>query len=163
MSDTELIPIEDDEADLGPRVLKMRLQGQTPAQISRELMLPKHRIHQILDHVLPTVDGAYRRRAIAESLVTIDTIIGEHMKNVSDCESASIAIRAICERRSLLGVTGSSDPVMLSQQSRSEPSTAAYERGIAFIEKLRRLANEGKPSGSGDAGAEQADSSKPTD
>jgi hypothetical protein len=61
MSDTELIPIEDDEADLGPHVLKMRLQGQTPAQISRELMLPKHRIHQILDYVLPTVDGAYVR------------------------------------------------------------------------------------------------------
>jgi hypothetical protein len=161
MSNTELIPVEVDE-DLGPRVLKMRLQGQTSAQIARELMIPVHQVHQALDHVLPTVDANYRRRAIAESLVTIDTVIAEHMKHIRDPESASIIIRGCCERRSLLGISGSTDPVQLSMQSRSEPSTAAYQRGIAFIENLRRLAAE-EPSGSSgsdDAGID-IDFSKP--
>ena len=51
------------------------------------------------ERLLPVIDANYRRRAIAQSLVTIDTIIGTHMKTISDTGSASIVIRATCERR----------------------------------------------------------------
>ena len=102
-------------------------------------------MHQRLDAILPVIDAAYRRRAIAESLVTIDTVIAKHMATISDPDSASVVIRGVCERRALLGVNGSSDPVVLSQQSRSEePSTAPLMRGLAWIEQLRQLA---EPSG----------------
>jgi hypothetical protein len=113
-----LIPIEDE--DLGPRVLKLRLQGMTAAQIGRELMIATHQVHVALDSVLPTFAGNYWSRAIAESLVVIDPVIAEHMKTIAGPESASIVIRGCCERRSLLGVTGSTDPAVLSQQSRLE-------------------------------------------
>ena len=146
MSESALVPIEEDE-ELGPRVLKLRLQGLTAAQIGRELMIAIHQVHRALDTVLPKVDAAYRRRAIAESLITIDTVVAEHMKTIQDPESASIVIRATCERRALLGVTGSTDPVMLSQSRSEESSLAPIQRGLALIEKMRRLANE-KPSGS---------------
>jgi hypothetical protein len=146
MLESALVPVEEDK-DLGPRVLKLRLQGLTAAQIGRELMIVIHEVHRALDSVLPKVDAAYRRRAIAESLVTIDTVVAEHMKTIQDPESASIVIRATCERRALLGVTGSTDPVMLSLQSRpDENSNSAIDRGLKLIEKMRRLAAE-KPSG----------------
>jgi hypothetical protein len=57
-------------------------------------MIATHVVHKALDTVLPTVDASYRRRAIAESLVMIDTVIGKHMATISDHESASIVIRA---------------------------------------------------------------------
>ena len=85
-SDRLLVPIEEDEG-LGSRVLKLRLQGLTATQIGRELMIPVHQVHKALDAVLPTVDANCRRRAIAESLVTIDTVIAEHMKTIADPES----------------------------------------------------------------------------
>jgi hypothetical protein len=51
--------------------------------------------------------------------------------------------------RALLGVTGGSDPVQLSMQSRpGEVSTSAHKRGLAMITAMRRLANE-KPRNSG--------------
>jgi hypothetical protein len=175
MSGSELVPIEEDE-DLGPRVLKLRLQGQTSAQIAKELMIGKHQVHRALDAVLP-VDSNYRRRAIAESLVTIDTLIAEHMKTAKNPDSASVVIRGVCERRALLGVGGSVDPVVLSQQSRpQEDYYAPYRRAIDAVrqrkidkmtEMFDRIANEGK-SGSKDASgaccdAEPAPASASTD
>jgi hypothetical protein len=56
---------------------------------------------------LPVVDANYRRRAIAESLVTIATVIATHLKIASGPVSATVVIRGVCERRTLLGVTGS--------------------------------------------------------
>jgi hypothetical protein len=79
-------------------------------------------------------------------LVTIDTVIAEHMKTVADPESASIIIRGTCERRALLGISGSSDPVQLSIDAKAEDSTAAFDRAFKMIEGIRRLQAE-KPSG----------------
>jgi hypothetical protein len=90
------------------------------------------------------VDANYRRRAIAESLVTIDTVIATHLKTVSDPESASVVICGVCERRALLGVTGSTDPIQLSRQSRpEETSTSPLKRGLALVERMRQLAKDG--------------------
>ena len=133
MSESALVPIEEDE-ELGPQVLKLRLQGLTATQIGRELMIPVHQVHKALDAVLPTVEANYRRRAIAESLVTIDTLIAEHMKTIADSESASIVIRGVCERRKLVGVTGSSDPVQLSMQTVTQLSSTGRIR--AALEHL---------------------------
>jgi hypothetical protein len=117
MSESALVPIEEDE-ELGPRVLKLQLQGLTATQIGKELMIATHQVHKVLDTVLPTIDANYRRRAIAESLVQIDTVIATHMATIVDPDSASVVIRGVCERRALLGgVTGSTDPIQLSMQS----------------------------------------------
>jgi hypothetical protein len=126
MSESALVPIEEDE-ELRPRVLKLRLPDRPG------LMIPVHQVHKALDAVLPTVDANCRRRAIAESLVTIDTVTAEHMKTIADAESASIVIRGVCERSALLDVAGSSDPVQLSMQpttqlSSTDPIRVALER-----------------------------------
>jgi hypothetical protein len=121
----------------------------TAAQIGRELMIATHQVHKALDPILPAVDSNYRRRAISESLVQIDTVIATHMRTIEGPESASIVIRGVCERRSLLGVTGSTDPVLLSQQSRpDENSMSAVKRGFRMIERMRQLAAE-KPENKG--------------
>jgi hypothetical protein len=59
------------------------------------------------------------------------------MKLIADPESASIVIRATCEKRALLGLTGSNyDPVQLVAVGRDrEKSTDAWERGLAAIGK----------------------------
>ena len=84
----------------------------------------------MLDTVLPTIDANYRRRAIAESLVQIDTVIATHMATIVDPDSASVVIRGVCERRALLGVTGSTDPIQLSMQSTTQPSSTARIRAV---------------------------------
>jgi hypothetical protein len=103
-----------------------------------------------IDVLLPKIDAAYWRRAIAESLVTIDTIIGTHMKTIADPESASAVIRSVCERRALLGITGSTDPVMLSQQLRPEEhrSTDAFDRSLKRIMAMRQQAEKSSDSAS---------------
>jgi hypothetical protein len=137
MSESALVPIEEDE-ELGPRVLKLRLQGLTAIQIGEELMIGTHQVHKVLDTVLPTIDANYRRRAIAESLVQIDTVIATHMATIVDPDSASVVIRGVCERRALLGgVTGSTDPIQLSMESATQPSSTARIRAV-----LDRLCSE---------------------
>jgi hypothetical protein len=104
-------------------------------------MVPVHEVHRRIDAILPVVDANYRPRAIAESLVTIDTVIATHLKTVSDPESASVVIRGVCERRALLGVTGSTDPVQLSRQSRpNETSTSSLKRGLALVSSAAQSA-----------------------
>jgi hypothetical protein len=149
MSNVALVePVDESETELDDRILELRKRGLTMMQIARLVMLPQHEVVKRYERMLPVIDGNYRRRAISESLVTIDSVIAEHMKTLSDPESASVVIRATCERRALLGVTGSTDPVMLSVNSRPEEnSNSAINRSLALIEKMRRLANE-KPSGS---------------
>src|SRR5215831_13208672 len=140
MSDVALLaPIESDP-ELDERIMNLRATGMSLPRIARKLMIPLHELHKRIDALLPTVDAAYRRRAIAESLVTIDTIIGTHMKTIADPESASVVIRSVCERRALLGITGSTDPVMLSQQLRPEEhrSTDAMDRSLKRILALRQ-------------------------
>jgi hypothetical protein len=56
-----------------------------------------HEVHRRIDAILPVIDASYRRRAIAESLVTIDIVIAAHLKTVSDPESASAVIRGLGE------------------------------------------------------------------
>jgi hypothetical protein len=170
VSDVTLIePIDEADEALDARIVALRSEGLSLPAIARRLMISPHALHRRLDAILPTVDAAYRRRAIAESLVQVDQIISTHMKAIADPESCSIIIRAICEKRSLLGVTGSVDPVMLSVNSRSEKSTEVYKRAIAhvlgrrspkLVEDLDRLAAEhqGGTSGSEDTDKEQ----KPT-
>jgi hypothetical protein len=80
--------------------------------------------------------------------VTIDTVIAEHMKTIADAESASIVIRGVCERRALLGVTGSSDPVQLSMQPTARLSSTdrirvAHERLRAERPQLPQGENAG--------------------
>jgi hypothetical protein len=158
MSDVTLLePLDEHDSELDQRIMSLRAAGKTTGQIARELLIAPHQVHARLDAILPVIDASYRRRAIAESLMTIDSIIAAHMPTVRDCESASILIRATCEKRALLGIGGSTDPVLLSQQSRSEHSLAPYKRGLAFIENLRRLAEE-KPAGT--FGSDGADSDK---
>jgi hypothetical protein len=165
MSETaSLVPIEED-ADLAPRVLRMRLQeGKTPAAIAKELLVSVHRVHQLLDQILPNIDGHFRRRAIGELVLVIDSVIAEHLKNVSDFESASLLIRASAEKRAILGLGPSTDPVQMCQATQSEHSLAPYQRALdavrkrkiaAMTAKFDALVNEGKPStdsASGDVG-----------
>jgi hypothetical protein len=167
VSDVTLIePIDEADVELDQRILALRSEGLSLPAIARRLMIPIHVLYKRLDAILPTVDASYRRRAIAESLTQIDQIIGTHMKAIADPESCSIIIRAICERRSLLGVTGSVDPVQLSVNSRAEKSTDVYWRAIdhvlgqrpsKLVEGINRLAAE-KPSGS--SGSDDADADK---
>jgi hypothetical protein len=140
---TVLAPLHEVDSELDERIMSLRAAGMTTGQISRQLMIPVHEVHKRLDAILPAIDASYRRRAIAESLITMETIIATHMKTVADPESASIVIRATCERRSLLGITASTDPVQLSQLScTEETSTSGIKRGLTLIEKLRRVAEE---------------------
>ncbi len=127
--ESALVSIEEDE-ELGPRVLKLRLQGAAATQIGKELMIATHQVHKALDAVLPMVDANCRRRAIGDSLVTVDTVIAEHMNTIADPESASIVIRGVCDRRALLGVTGSSDPVQLSMQPTTQLSSTDRIRAV---------------------------------
>jgi hypothetical protein len=133
MSQTDLIPIEDE--DLGEQVLRYRLQGQTARQISRKMMISVPQVHRALDAILPTIDGNYRRRAIAESLVQIDTAISTHMASTADPESCNLVIRGVAERRALLGLTGSGyDPTQLVAVGRDrEKSTAAFQRAFRHV------------------------------
>jgi hypothetical protein len=108
-------------------------------------------VHAALDKVLPVLDHRYRKQAISEALLNLDTITGFHMKNVADPESASIAIRAMCEKRFWCGITGSTDPIQLTQASRQvegETSMSGYQRGLAhlaLLKKLQQLDRDGKP------------------
>jgi hypothetical protein len=92
MSESVLVPIDE---DLGPRVLKLRLEGLTEAQIGRELMIATHQVQQALDGIL-------RRLMPSESLLTIDTVVADHMKAISDpcecidCYSRRLASAALC-------------------------------------------------------------------
>jgi hypothetical protein len=151
MSDAApLVPIDESDPELDQRIMSLRSAGLTTGQIARQLMVPVHEVHRRIDAILPVVDANYRRRAIAESLVTIDTVIATHLKTVSDPESASVVIRGLCERRALLGVTGSTDPIQLSRQSRpDETSISPVKRGLALIERMHQLAKDGsgQPSG----------------
>src|SRR5215831_9891107 len=149
MSNVVLIePIDEGDAEVDDRILELRKRGLTMMQIGRLTMLPHHEVVKRYERMLPVIDASYRRRAIAESLVTIDTIIGTHMKTIADPESASVVIRATCERRALLGITGSTDPVMLSQQLRPEEhrSTDAMDRSLKRLLAMRQQAE--KPSDS---------------
>jgi hypothetical protein len=135
MSDaTPLVPIDECDAELDQRIMSLRSAGMTTGQIARQLMIPVHEVHRRIDAILPVVDANYRRRAISESLVTIDTVIATHIKTVSDPESASVVIRGVCERRALLGLTGSNyDPIQLVANSSGEKSTAALDRALALV------------------------------
>jgi hypothetical protein len=147
---TPLVPIDESDPELDQRIMSLRSAGLTTGQIARQLMVPVHEVHRRIDTILSVIDANYRRRAIAESLVTIDTVIATHLKTVSDPDSASVVIRGVCERRALLGVTGSTDPVQLSRQSRpEETSTSSVRRGLALIERMRRLAKDGSDQLSG--------------
>jgi hypothetical protein len=74
----------------------------------------------------------------------MDTIISTHMKLIADPESASIVIRATCEKRALLGIGGTNyDPVQLVAVGRDrERSTAAFERALAALGKLPAPTND---------------------
>jgi DNA-binding CsgD family transcriptional regulator len=153
MSETALlVPIEDD-ADLGEQVLRLRLQGMTSGQIARRLMITTPEVNKELDKILPQLDHVYRRRVIAESLLICDRVIGKHLETIADPESASVVIRALCERRYWVGVTGQSDPIQLSQDCKRdrEASTTAIERGIARLcgnpPPLPKKPSESTPSG----------------
>src|SRR5215471_19751017 len=102
MSDVVLLEPIASDPELDERIMNLRATGMSCPRIARHLMIPLHELHKRIDALLPKVDAAYRRRAIAESLVTIDTIIGTHMKTIADPESASVVIRSVCERRALL-------------------------------------------------------------
>lgn len=148
MSDSAaLVPIDDDP-ELPEQIWRLRLEGNTNARIARKLMISVPEVHAALDKILPVLDHRYRKQAISEALLILDTITGVHMKNVADPESASVLIRTQCERRFWLGITGSSDPLQLVQQSKQvegETSMSAYKRGLRWIEKMKLLERDGKP------------------
>jgi hypothetical protein len=109
----------------------------TAQQIARKMMISTQDVHRALDSILPKLDQVYRRRVIAESILILDKLIGQHMTTIADPESASVVIRGLCERRYWVGVTGSTDPVQLTQDSKPEKSTDAIERGLKLIERMR--------------------------
>jgi hypothetical protein len=150
MSDVVLLEPIASDPELDERIMNLRATGMSLPRIARHLMIPQHELHKRIDALLPKVD-AYRRRAIAESLVTIDTIIGTHMKTIADPESASVVVRSVCERRALLGITGSTAPVMLSQQLRPEEhrSTDALDRSLKRILAMRQQAEKSSDSAFG--------------
>ena len=81
MSDVALSePIDENDNELDQRIMSLRAAGMTTGQIAREVMIPVHEVHKRLDAILPVIDAAYRRRAISESLITIDSVIATHMK-----------------------------------------------------------------------------------
>jgi hypothetical protein len=115
-------------------------------QIARRLLISLPEVAGALDKILPTLDHRYRKQAISEALLIIDTVIGVHMSKVSDPESASVVIRGLCEKRFWSGITGSTDPVQLVEASRAttEDSNSGIERALKWVEKLKLL-DQGKP------------------
>ena len=49
-------------------------------QIARPLLISLPEVTGPLDKILPTLDHRYRKQAISEALLIIDTVIGVHMK-----------------------------------------------------------------------------------
>ena len=134
MSDVvQIEPIAEADEALDARIAELRSEGLSLPRIARRLMIPLHELHRRIDALLPVIDAGCRRRTVAESLVQMDTIISTHMKLIADPESASIVIRATCEKRALLGLSGSNyDPVQLVAVGRDRSrSIDAWERRIA--------------------------------
>jgi hypothetical protein len=147
MSDTgALVPLDDD-VELPERVWALRQQGLTNQQIARRLMISVPEVHAALDKVLPVLDARYRRQAISEALLILDTVTGFHMKNVADPESASIVIRSLCEKRFWTGITGSVDPVQLMHASKAaegETSMSPFKRGLSWLQQAELLDRDGR-------------------
>jgi hypothetical protein len=168
MSGSAALTLEDDDLELPEQVWALRQQGLTNQQIARKLLISVVDVHEALDKILPALTHRYRVQSISEALLNLDTIVGFHMKNAGDVESASIAIRAMCEKRFWTGITGSSDPVQLVQSSKQadgETSMSALHRGLAhlaLLKKFEQLDRDGKPeepSGDGKPGKPDADDS----
>jgi hypothetical protein len=136
----ELIPVLEDDETVNDEILKLRATGLTTRQISRQLLIPEQEVHKRLDAVLPLVDAQYRKREIALSLVQIDTVIGAHLPLVKDPESGSLVIRGVCEKRALLGLSGSNyDPIQLlavADPRKQSGTPAAYEQVLQRLGKL---------------------------
>jgi hypothetical protein len=76
MSDVvQIEPISDDDEALDQRIVALRSEGMSLPRIARRLMIPLFELHKRIDAMLPVIDAGCRRRAVAESLVQMDTII----------------------------------------------------------------------------------------
>jgi hypothetical protein len=136
----ELVPVLEDDESVNDEILKLRATGLTTRQISRQLLIPEHEVHKRLDAVLPLVDAQYRKREIALSLVQIDTVIGAHLPHAKDPESGSLVIRGICEKRALLGLSGSNyDPIQLLAVADPQSQNGTPQAYQAVLERLGKL------------------------
>jgi hypothetical protein len=141
-----LIPVDSDE-ELPEQVWALRLQGLSNSQIGRRLLISPADVASALDKVLPTLDARYRRQSVSEALQHLDVIIGFHSSRMSDPDSTSLTIRALCEKRFWIGLTGSTDPVQFVQslkQIEGETSMSPFKRGIDWLEKWELLARDGR-------------------
>jgi hypothetical protein len=141
-----LIPVDSDH-ELPEQVWALRQQGLSNSQIARRLMISVPDVASALDKVLPALDARYRKQSVSEALQHLDTIVSHHMGRVSDPDSSSLAIRALCEKRFWIGLTGSTDPVQFVESLKhieGETSTSPFRRGLNWLEKWELLARDGR-------------------
>jgi hypothetical protein len=141
-----LIPVDSDE-ELPEQVWKLRQEGLSNAQIGRRLLISPADVASALDRVLPALDARYRRQSVSEALQHLDVIIGYHSSRMSDPDSTSLTIRALCEKRFWIGLTGSTDPVQFVQSLKhieGETSMSPFKRGIDWLAKWELLARDGR-------------------
>lgn len=133
----ELIPLHDDEID--QQILKQRVAGLSVLEIAKQMGMSRHQVLAALDRNLPQIDAAFRRRQIGLSLLRLDELSETFLKQArtGDVELGSLCIRIECERRALLGLTGTGyDPIQLAAASNAgdrQRSIDAYKRAFAHV------------------------------
>jgi hypothetical protein len=132
----ELLPV-DEEDETNQRVVELRVGGASIRSFAQQLGLPHHEVKRRLDRGLPVIDAAFKRRAIACSLLRLDELVETYHKlaKTGDVEAGNLMVRLECERRALLGLGGTGyDPTQLVAVGRDrEKSIDAWMRGIEHI------------------------------
>jgi hypothetical protein len=136
-----LIPEPDPERD--EAIFKAWRTGKkTIPKLAREYDLPQTQVTAILDRYLPSLTPQAQVRELRRLLYDLEELREAYhgiAMGENDAEAANVAIRTtheISQLRMFIGGGQHTDPIQLTQRAgprAREPSTAALERGLAFL------------------------------
>jgi hypothetical protein len=140
---TDALPIADeDESELGERLLKQRLSGQSYRAIARQHGLAIREVQRLCAAALPAIDESARRATLQEEIARLNALLEvffRRARDEGDC-SAAMVYAKLSERKSCylgLDVPIRTDPGVLVHQLPTETSTEKVKRVLDAIAGAR--------------------------
>jgi len=152
--------------DFDDKVLERKVRGESNRRIAKDLRTTEREVRNALDRLTRQADVRERLHARTVELALLDSMVAPYYEKMleGNPEAGAILIR-ISERRSRLQSLDSPQEIalLMTNAKHQEPSTAAFERGLKWLERFKLLERDGKPEDVGERPGKSDDLSPTSD